>query len=94
MITRDTSRRRLTSRFDISRVRNIYNHAFLHAFPIFQQIELHSFVRLRNPVEIEVPEMYLGRPERENQIGFLTTSALNQCQTVYGANLYYAYALC
>jgi hypothetical protein len=36
MITRDKSRRKFTSRFDISRVREY--HAFLSAFPLFATI--------------------------------------------------------
>jgi hypothetical protein len=65
MITRDTSRIKITSRFDISRVRDY--HAFSPAVTLLQQFGTYCFVRLREPVNIHVPCMLKGRPERANQ---------------------------
>jgi hypothetical protein len=64
MITHDESRRKFTSRFDISRVRDY--HAFLTVFALFQRFGMYSVARLRDPVNIHVPCIRQGRPEREN----------------------------
>jgi hypothetical protein len=65
MITRDKSRIKITSRFDISWVRDY--HAFSPAVTLLQQFGMYCFVSFREPANIHVPCMLKGRPERAKQ---------------------------